>query len=217
MPARQQALTTHKHSTWWMLKTNQFTSKARTAETFADCFFIKAVTLNGISPTLLVSPALSVAWVVVFESTAYVRCHAIGRASVKIASGAVMKERSPEVLTSRLYPSWSSMTAPSCAMVTHFLLPEPDPLPETWSLLLLSVDQTSDVNTWLLLLLVLVLLLMRLRLLLLWGGTSASDWSWLPEVLTGGSEACVTEEELSVADETAGLGLNQDRMPAEHW
>ena len=57
------------------------------------------------------------------------------------------------------------MTAPSCAMVTLFLLSEPDALPETGLLLLLSVDHLSDV-VMLLLLLLLALLVMRLLLLL---------------------------------------------------
>ena len=48
----------------------------------------------AVSPTQLVSPALSVSSVVVFESTAYVHCHAIGHASGKIARVAVMKEES---------------------------------------------------------------------------------------------------------------------------
>ena len=58
------------------------------------------------------------------------------------------------------------MTASSCAMVTLFLLSEPDALPETGLLLLLSVDHLSDV-VMLLLLLLLLLALPVMRLLLL--------------------------------------------------
>ncbi len=45
----------------------------------------------AVSPTLLVSLALRVSSIVVFESTAYVQCYAVGRASLKTANGAVMK------------------------------------------------------------------------------------------------------------------------------